>query len=156
MFVEIELRDILEHPLGNGSVLVLQEREGNRVCLISVGPVEASTLADQVEGVVAPRPMTHDLIVDLLSCSDAAMTGTYIERESASTYYASIQIEKEGGEVKRIDARPSDAITLALKQSSPIYIRESLLNCETRSPGFTRESGQLAHKLPRSPKDIQY
>ncbi len=129
MFVEIELKDILEHPLGNGSVLLLQESKGSRVCLINVGPVEASMIADQLEGVVTPRPMAHDLVVEVLSCSGSALQATYIERVLASTYYAALEISQPDGGTLRIDARPSDAITIALKQDRPIYMHDQLLNC---------------------------
>ena len=129
MFIEVELKDVLEHPLGNASMLLLQERSGSRVCLIDIGPVEASTIADQLEGIVTPRPMAHDLVVELMTHSGSDLSGTYIERESASTYYASLQVEQKGGQVLKIDARPSDAITIALKKGRPIFINDQLLDC---------------------------
>lgn len=152
MFVEIELKDILEHPLGNGSVLLLQESKGSRVCLINVGAVEASMIADQLEGVVTPRPMAHDLVVEIMSCSGSALRATYIERVLASTYYAALEISQPDGGTLRIDARPSDAITIALKQNRPIYMDDQLLNCNptVNGHGPCEESDILSGILENS------
>ncbi|RLE18450.1 MAG: bifunctional nuclease family protein [Acidobacteria bacterium] len=126
MFVEVELEDVIDTPLSEAPFLVLKEKKGNRCCTIRVGFMEAHNIVNQFEGVHAPRPMTHDLILDMLEKAGAHMKAVQIVKEKAHTYYAIVQIESNSGTIERVDARPSDAITLALKKNCPIYLKEDL------------------------------
>jgi len=133
VFVEVELEDIIDTPLSESPFLVLKERSGNRCCTIHVGFMEAHNIVNQCDGVHPPRPMTHDLILDMLERAGATMKAVHIVREMEHTYFATVQIESNSGNIEGVDARPSDAITLALKRNCPIYLKEDL---------FSKHSGQ--------------
>jgi len=128
VFVEVELKDVIDTPLSEAPFLVLKERNGKRCCTIHVGFMEAHNIVNQCEGVQPPRPMTHDLILDMLEKAGATMKAVHIVREMEHTYFATVQIESNGGKIERVDARPSDAITLALKKNCPIYLKEDLFS----------------------------
>ena len=126
MFVEVELEDVIDTPLSEAPFLLLKEKGGNRCCTIHIGFVEAHNIVNQWEGVCPPRPMTHDLILDMLEKAGAKMKAVHIVKEQAHTYFATVQLESNNGKIERVDARPSDAITLALKKNCPIYLKEEL------------------------------
>jgi len=128
MFVEVELMDVVENPLGSAPIVVLKEKEGERVCCIQICIMEAGTIADELDGIMTPRPMPHDLLLDVLDQFGAELDGVYIEREMASTYYASMRLHNGTGKSIVLDARPSDAITIALKNSRPIFMKEKLFH----------------------------
>jgi len=133
VYVEVELKDVVDHPLGATPVLILKEKDGQRVCCIDVGWFEANTIADQMEGISPPRPLAHDLLLDVMSHVGSRLQGIYIEKEQASTYFASVRITRPDGRATSLDARPSDAITLALKQQAPIYLNEVLFSRRNRN-----------------------
>ncbi len=126
MFVEVELEDVIDTPLSEAPFLVLKEKNGNRCCTIHVGFMEAHNIVNQFEGICPPRPMTHDLILDMLEKAGVRMKAVHIVKEQAHTYFATVQIESNNETIERVDARPSDAITLALKNNCPIYLKEDL------------------------------
>ncbi len=128
MFVEIELEDVIDTPLSDAPFLVLKEKKGSRCCTIHIGFMEAQNIVNQFEGIRPPRPMTHDLILDILEKTGARMKAVHIVKEQAHTYFATVQIENVNGNIERVDARPSDAITLALKKNCPIFIKEELFS----------------------------
>ena len=126
MFVKVELEDVIDNPFFEAPFLVLKEKDGQRCCTIDVGLMEATIIANQCEGVVPPRPMPHDLMVDALTKAGASVKAVYIESEKSHTYYATVHIENKSSGVEQVDARPSDAILLALKENCPIYLNERL------------------------------
>ncbi|NOZ12811.1 MAG: bifunctional nuclease family protein [Acidobacteria bacterium] len=128
MFVEIELKDVIDTPLSDAPFLILKEKKGNRCCTIHIGFMEAQNIVNQFEGICPPRPMPHDLILDMLEKAGARMKAVHIVKEQAHTYFATVQIENINGNIERVDARPSDAITLALKNNCPIFIKEELFS----------------------------
>ncbi|NOY21904.1 MAG: bifunctional nuclease family protein [Acidobacteria bacterium] len=131
MFVEVEMEDVIDTPLSDAPFLVLKEKSGNRCCTIHVGFMEAHNIVNQCEGIRPPRPMTHDLILDMLEKAGAHMKAVHIVREMAHTYFATVQIESNTGAIEGVDARPSDAINLALKKKCPIYLEEDLFTRHT-------------------------
>ncbi len=126
MFVEVELKELIDHPLINSPVLVLKERKGKRYLSINIGLIEANTIANEIEGVSAPRPMPHDLLCQVIKRLDANVKSVLIVDGKDNVYFARIEIEKEK-QLISIDARPSDAITIALKYKIPIFIKDELL-----------------------------
>lgn len=135
MFVEVELMDVVEHPLGSAPIVVLKEKEGERVCCIQIGIMEASTIADEMEGIMTPRPMPHDLLIEVLEQFHGELDGVYIEREQASTYFASMHVRNGSGRSIVVDARPSDAITIALKNNRPIFMKDILFQAAKSDGG---------------------
>ncbi len=126
MFVEAELKELIDHPLIDSPLMVLKEKQGRRYLSIKIGLIEANTIANEMEGISAPRPMPHDLICQLINSLDADLKGVYIKENKDSVYFAAIELEKNK-QLIRIDSRPSDAITIAIKYRKPIFINESLL-----------------------------
>ena len=126
MFVEAELKDLIDHPLIDSPLLVLKEKTGNRYLSMKIGLFEANTIANEIEGITPPRPMPHDLICSLIKSFNAEVKGIYINEGEDNIYYAAIKLEKNK-QLITIDSRPSDAITIAIKYKKPIYINENLL-----------------------------
>ncbi len=118
-------------PEHGQAILLLKDEEGRRYLPISVGPFEANAIALAVEGVDPPRPLTHDLLKNVLETFKAKVTRILIDdlkegTDGTGTFYAQITLEAEGREME-IDSRPSDAIALAVRTGAPIYALERVL-----------------------------
>ena len=107
-------------------VVVLQEKDGERQLPIWVGPTEAGAIAVALESVETPRPLTYQLMARLLGAVRAEVRGVRITELTDRVYYALIEVEA-GGETGEVDARPSDAINLALQAQAPIRVTEEVL-----------------------------
>lgn len=116
----------LELP-ANAPVVLLREQEGERRVLpIYIGPEEARAIALALEGVETPRPMTHDLLRDLLAALDATVAGITVTELREATFFAEIELRSAGGTV-RVSSRPSDAVALAVRVGAPIFASEEVL-----------------------------
>ena len=118
-------------PLGldrstNTPVVILQEKEGERVLPIWIGPAEASAIAMELAGVKFSRPLTHDLVKQIVVGLGADLKQVLISQVKENTYYAELHLYRDD-EVVHIDARPSDSIAVALRLKAPIYTHEALL-----------------------------
>ena len=111
----------------NTYVVVLQERDGDRVLPIWIGRPEAESIAMQINGVRRERPMTHDLCQSLINGLGATLRRVQVTRVEDSTFYAELHLARGGSSVI-VDARPSDAIAIALRLDAPIYVAEALLD----------------------------
>ena len=126
---------MIESVIGNlslsntGFVLLLKPREApaGRVLPILIGVAEAQSIALAMARKELPRPMTHDLIKRLLDTFDAALTRVQITRFAGKTFYALLHLTRQGEAIPPVDARPSDAIALALRVGSPIFIEEKVI-----------------------------
>ncbi|HTX62770.1 MAG TPA: bifunctional nuclease family protein [Acidimicrobiales bacterium] len=128
--VEVRLRAVRVDLQSNTPVLLLQETEGEgRTLPIFIGTPEAAAIAYALQGVAMPRPMTHDLIRDLLSTLDVAVERIVITELRASTYFAEIQLRR-GGERAVVSSRPSDAVAVAVRTASPLYVADDLMDAE--------------------------
>jgi bifunctional DNase/RNase len=96
-------------------------------CRIWVGPVEANAIALQIENVTPPRPMTHDLLKNLLTEFDARVQRVVITALRGNTFYAYLDIDRQGTRIL-VDARPSDALAIALRSRAPVFVEDSVLN----------------------------
>jgi len=123
----------------NTPVVILQEREGERVLPIWIGPAEASAIAMELAGVKFSRPLTHDLLKQVILGLGADLRKVIITQVKDNTYYAELHIYR-GDAVIQIDARPSDSIAVALRLKAPIFTSENLL--ELTSVETTDASGQ--------------
>lgn len=110
----------------NTYVVVLQERDGDRVLPIWIGRPEAESIAVHINGVKHERPMTHDLCHALINGLGATLRRIQVTRVQDSTFYAELHLARGGAPVI-VDARPSDAIAIALRLDAPMYVHESLL-----------------------------
>ncbi|MGC8472195.1 MAG: bifunctional nuclease family protein [Acidimicrobiales bacterium] len=128
--VEVRLRAVRVDLQSNTPVLLLQETEGEgRTLPIFIGTPEAAAIAYAVQGVSMPRPMTHDLIRDLLSTLDVLVERVVITELRSSTYFAELQLRR-GAERSVVSSRPSDAVAVAVRTHSPLYVADDLMDAE--------------------------
>ncbi|MGH7656634.1 MAG: bifunctional nuclease family protein [Gemmatimonadales bacterium] len=111
----------------NTPVVILKEKDGTRVLPIWIGPAEASAIAMVIQGVKAPRPMTHDLLKQLVVGLGAELRRVVISQVKENTYFAELLMSRNE-ELFQLDARPSDSIALALRLHAPIYTSDDLLD----------------------------
>jgi bifunctional DNase/RNase len=112
----------------NSPVVVLQEEDGRRVLPIWIGPAEASAIAMQLGGVKFARPLTHDLLKQVIVGLGGQLRKVVISAVKDSTYFAELHIHRDDHDVFQVDARPSDSIALALRLHAPIFAAETLLD----------------------------
>ncbi len=110
----------------NTPVVILQEKDGERVLPIWIGPAEASAIAMELAGVKFSRPLTHDLLKQVIVGLGADLRRVLITQVKENTYYAELHIHRED-HVVQIDARPSDSIAVALRLKAPIFTQDNLL-----------------------------
>lgn len=125
---EIEVVGVrLELP-NNAPVLVLRETSGRRrIMTIHIGGHEASAIHSALEGIEPPRPLTHDLAVQLMESAGAHLESVIVSELRDQTYFAEIRLSTNGGE-RTVSSRPSDAIALALRVGQPIYVADAVLD----------------------------
>jgi bifunctional DNase/RNase len=111
----------------NSPVVILREKEGTRVLPIWIGPAEASAIAMELQGVKAQRPLTHDLLKQVIVGLGGDLRRVVISSVKENTYFAELLIRRED-QVFQVDARPSDSIALALRLNAPIFTSDRLLD----------------------------
>ncbi len=121
MLIEMAIKGLMVDPLTNLPIIILRDEANERVLPIWVGPVEANAIALQIENVNTPRPMTHDLLRQVLEEMGGRLTRVIIHDLKDSTFYAYLEITREG-ERMLVDARPSDALALSLRARVPIFV----------------------------------
>ena len=126
MEVEMKIRGLMMDPVTNMPIVILKDVNGNAVLPIWVGVYEANAIALEIEKVSTPRPMTHDLIKNLLLGLHTAVRKVVVNDLRDETFYALIWLEQDGESIS-IDSRPSDALALALRLDCPIYVEEKVL-----------------------------
>lgn len=126
MEVEMKIRGLMMDPVTNMPIVILKDVGGPAVLPIWVGIYEANAIALEIEKVSTPRPMTHDLIKNLLLGLETRVHRVVVNDLRDDTFYAVIWLEKEG-QVISVDSRPSDALALALRVDCPIYVEEQVL-----------------------------
>jgi bifunctional DNase/RNase len=126
MEVEMKIRGLMMDPVTNMPIVILKDSDGSSVLPIWVGIYEANAIALEIEKVTTPRPMTHDLIRNLLLGLETRVHKVVVNDLKDDTFYALIWIEKEG-QIISIDSRPSDALALALRVDCPIFVEDEVL-----------------------------
>ena len=126
MEVEMKIRGLMMDPVTNMPIVILKENDSETVLPIWVGVYEANAIALEIEKVSTPRPMTHDLLRNLLVGLEATVAKVVVTELRDDTFYAVIWLDR-GGEIITIDARPSDAIALALRMDCPIFVEDDVL-----------------------------
>ena len=128
MLVQMKVRGLLFDPRGNMYIVVLED--DTRTLPIWVGIPEANAIALELEKVLTPRPMTHDLIRNILESLNVSVQKIVVNDLRDNTYFATITLGRNGESVE-VDSRPSDAIALALRTASPIYVDEVVLRMQS-------------------------
>ncbi len=123
---EMVIRALMLDPVSNSPIVILKDAAGDTVLPIWVGAFEAQAIALELEKVSTPRPMTHDLIKNVLVGLETQVHKVVVTELREDTFYAVIWLER-GGEVVSIDSRPSDALALALRVDCPIFVDDVVL-----------------------------
>jgi bifunctional DNase/RNase len=127
MQIEMTIKGLMVDPITNMPIIILRDKDGQRVLPIWVGVFEANAIALQMENVTTPRPMTHDLLKNVISDLKADIQKIVVSDLRENTFYALIYLVVNGEPVA-IDARPSDAIALALRAQAPIFVEDSVID----------------------------
>ena len=141
--VPMSIKGLMLDPVSNSPIVVLKDDDEKFFLPIWVGIFEANAIALQLENITTPRPMTHDLLRTMIAELDASVTRIVINDLRDSTFFAQIRLLITRGGTDRmleIDARPSDAIALALRTEAPIFVSQAVLEqAQTISPGEAAE-----------------
>jgi uncharacterized protein len=132
--VEMQIRGLMMDPVTNMPIIVLKDVSSDIVLPIWVGIFEANAIALELEKTATPRPMTHDLLRNLARGLNARVWKVVISEMRDDTYYAVIWME-QSGEMVTLDARPSDAIALALRWDCPVYVSRTVLETSKQAAG---------------------
>lgn len=139
MEVEMKIRGLMMDPVSNMPIVILKDVGGESVLPIWVGVYEANAIALEIEKVATPRPMTHDLIKNVLTGLDASIHKVVVTELRDDTFYAVIWMQKDGNVIS-IDSRPSDALALALRVDCPIFVEDEVLK-------NSKQAGNLSDRV---------
>ena len=137
MLIEMSIKGLMVDPMAGTPIVILKDKQGERVLPIWVGVPEANAIALQIENVSTPRPMTHDLLRNIITDLEGRVDRVVVSDLRDNTYFAIIHLTVRGERVA-VDARPSDAIALALRTRSPILVEEAVIE-SARTADFTTE-----------------
>ena len=146
MEVEMKIRTLMMDPVTQMPIVVLRDATGNSILPIWVGVYEANAIALEIEKINTPRPKTHDLIKTLLHGMDARVDRIVVSDLKDDTFFAVIWLEKDG-EFISIDSRPSDALAIALRTDSPIFVDDSVLKNSRMSSNSEKGKDEELKKL---------
>jgi bifunctional DNase/RNase len=124
---EMVIKGLMVDPVTNMPIVILRDKVGERVLPIWVGIFEANAIALQIENIATPRPMTHDLLRNVISDLNGRVEKIVVTDLRETTFYALIYLTV-GSETVAVDARPSDALALALRTQAPIFVEEHVID----------------------------
>ena len=156
MQIEMTIKGLMVDPVTNTPIVVLRDSDGGKVLPIWVGVFEANAIAVQIENVPTPRPMTHDLLRNIIQDLHATVERIVVTDLKENTFFALIHLNISGERVA-IDARPSDAIALALRASAPIFVEEAVIEqSKLVEPSTPQAESERLHKWLESldPDDL--
>jgi uncharacterized protein len=133
MLVEVKIGALIMDPNSNSPIVVLKGVDSETILPIWVGAFEANAIALEIEKIVPQRPMTHDLIRNLIKEIGLQVTRVVITDLRDNTFYAIIELTDENGKTIALDARPSDAIALALRSDCAIFAEQKVLDISATS-----------------------
>jgi uncharacterized protein len=139
MEIEMKIRGLMMDPTANTPIVILKEVDGESMLPIWVGAFEANAIAVEIEKLAAQRPMTHDLLKNIVWELGASVKRVVITDLIDSTFFAVIEMTRNG-ETLAIDSRPSDAIALALRVDCPIYVKDEVMKNSNTSITETDQS----------------
>ena len=139
MEVEMKIRGLMMDPVTNMPIVVLKDVQGQAILPIWVGVYEANAIALEIEKVQTPRPMTHDLLKNVLLGLEVRVQKVVVNDLKDDTFYALIWVERDG-QMMTIDSRPSDALALALRVDCPIFVEDEALKSSKISSAISEKS----------------
>ena len=137
--IEMVVESVRVHMLSSQHVVILKESERDRYLPIWIGSSEANAIAMRLQGLSAERPLTHDLMVTVLGALGARVSRVVVTHVTEGTFHARVYLENAGGEESEVDSRTSDAIAVAVRLGSPIYVDERVLD----EAGVEPDSGSV-------------
>jgi uncharacterized protein len=137
MQIEMSIKGLMVDPITNMPIVILRDKDGQKVLPIWVGIFEANAIALQIENISTPRPMTHDLLRNVIQDLKASVQKVVVCDLQENTFYALIYLSLNG-DTLAIDARPSDAIALALRTRAPIFVEDTVID-NAKTVDFTNE-----------------
>jgi bifunctional DNase/RNase len=137
--IEMVVESVRVHMLSSQHVVILKESERDRYLPIWIGPSEANAIAMRLQGLSADRPLTHDLLVNVLSALGSSLSRVVVTHVVDGTYHARVYLETSSGDETEVDSRTSDAIAVAVRTGSPIYADERVLDEAGVEPDSTEE-----------------
>jgi uncharacterized protein len=143
MLIEMSVKGLMIDPVQNVPIIILRDADNQRALPIWVGPVEANAIALQIENVLPARPMTHDLLRNLLQELGATLTRVIIADLRGGTFYAYLEIQ-QGSERLLVDARPSDAIALSMRARVPVFVDTKVLD-QVKSVEVSSDRSEREH-----------
>ena len=156
MLIEMSIKGLMVDPITNMPIVILKDKEGERVLPIWVGIFEANAIALQIENIATPRPMTHDLLRNIITDLDGRVDRIVVSDLKENTFYAIVHLTVRGERIA-VDARPSDAIALALRTRAPIFVEDTVID-HAKTVDFTTEKADAdrLHKWLESldPEDL--
>ncbi|MBI3997241.1 MAG: bifunctional nuclease family protein [Candidatus Omnitrophica bacterium] len=126
--VQMEVSKIRIDERRGEQVIVLKEHEGSRFLPIIIGISEVTAIKMKISGIQPPRPLTHDLLKETIAQLGATLQKIVITKLEFNTFFAKLVLETKEGELREVDARPSDSIALALRAEAPIFVSEEVIN----------------------------
>ena len=126
--VRVELVKIIIDEKRQDQIIVLKEKDGERQIPVVIGFMEASSIRLKISGVDAPRPITHDLLVNVIEVLGGRLERVLIDKLVDNTFHAKLEMRSKEGEIKLIDARPSDSIAMAVRFKAPIFVADDVLD----------------------------
>ena len=134
--IQMEVSKIRIDERRGEQVIVLKERGGNRFLPIIIGISEATAIKMKISGIQPPRPLTHDLLKNTIAQLGATLQRIIITKLEFNTFFAKLILQTKEGELREVDARPSDSIAIALRADAPIFVAEDVLNQVASSYGL--------------------
>lgn len=125
--VEMELNKIIIDEKRHDQIIVLKEKNSDKLLPIVIGINEASAIKMKLSNIAPPRPLTHDLVKSIMDSLDAKLESVVIDKIEDNTFFAKLSIKDSSGQIKIIDSRPSDSIALALRSDAKIFFEEDVL-----------------------------
>ena len=125
--IELVLNKIKVDETRGENVIIFREKEGTRYLPVVIGLSEVQSIKMKLGGMTPPRPLTHDLILQILTQLSAKLESVVIDRLENSTFYAKLNLVKEGGVRIQVDARPSDSAALAVRSGVPVFVSEEVM-----------------------------
>jgi hypothetical protein len=157
MLIPMKVSSLTVDPFTNMPIVVLKDIEGRKAVPIWIGLVEASAIATELESIRLDRPMTHDLMKTLLESCECKVERIEVHDLKNNTFYATIHLQRKDGSTFVVDARPSDAIALALRSGATIFVAQKVIDRARKIDlrlGGALTGGDLASGSTEIPKDM--
>jgi len=154
--IEVTIESIRASLMSTNRIVVLREEGGERFLPIWIGPFEAEAITLQLQGTDVPRPLTHDLLKNVIETLSGEVLHVLINDLEKSTFFARIVLDVDGNTVE-IDSRPSDAIALAVRVSAPIYVADEVMDQASMQPEVEvslSEGETVAEGEDTAPEDL--